>query len=71
MLIFTMSNIQFKVTEPTMKQENVTKKQRKKQSVWINPEMRGCLNKNFKTTIINMYKYLKDNMNRVGDKWKI
>ena len=33
MLIFTMSNIQFKVTEPTMKQENVTKKQRKKQSV--------------------------------------
>ena len=66
-----MSNIQLKVTEPTMKQENVTKKQRKKQSIWINPEMRGCLNKNFKATIINMYKYLKDNMNMVGDKWKI
>ena len=66
-----MSNIQLKVTEPTMKQENVTKKQRKKQSIWINPEMRGCLNKNFKETIINMCKYLKDNMNMVGDKWKI
>ena len=66
-----MSTIQLKVTEPTMKQENVTKKQREKQSVWINPEMEGCPNKNFKTTIINMYRYLKDNMNVVGDKWKI
>ena len=33
--------------------------------------MEGCPNKNFKTTIINMYRYLKDNMNGVGDKWKI
>ena len=30
--------------------------------------MMNCPNKNFKTTTINMCKFLKDNMNVVGDK---